>query len=116
MNGISTLIIFLDFIYLFSERGEGKEKEEVERNIAHPQLGAWSATHVCALTGNRTSDLSVCRLALNPLGHTSQDGISAPKKHSREFSQPLSHVRTQGEGGSLLPGSQMQQTLSLPGP
>ena len=27
---------------------------------------------MCPLTGNRTSDLLVCRLALNPLSHTSQ--------------------------------------------
>ena len=48
---------FKDFIYLFSEREEGREKER-ERNInvwlplAHPQLGTWPTTQVCALTGN----------------------------------------------------------------
>ena len=41
--------LFLGFIYLFSERGEGREKER-ERNIdwlplACPQLGTWLATH-----------------------------------------------------------------------
>ena len=51
-----------------------------ERNISWlpltcPQLGTWPATQACALTGNRTSDLSVCRLALNPLSHTSQGWI-----------------------------------------
>ena len=37
-----------------------------------PQLGTQPATQACALTGNRTSNLSVHRLALNPLSHTSQ--------------------------------------------
>ena len=44
-------------MYLFLERGEGKEKEK-ERNIgvwlplAHPLLGTWTATQACALIGN----------------------------------------------------------------
>ena len=50
-------LLFKDFIYLFLERGEGREKER-ERNInvwlplAFPLLGAWPATQACALTGN----------------------------------------------------------------
>ena len=43
-----------------------------------PQLGTWPATQACALTGNRTGDLSCHRLALNPLSHTSQDTFSLP--------------------------------------
>ena len=68
--------IFKDFIYLFLERGEGREKER-ERNInvwvpfATP-TGTWPATQACSLTGNQTSDLLVHRPALNPLSHTSQ--------------------------------------------
>ena len=48
-----------DFIYLFLERGEGREKER-ERNInvgfplMHPQLGTWPATQARAL--NQTGD------------------------------------------------------------
>ena len=44
-------------IYLFLERGEGREKER-ERNInvclpvTCPLLGIWPATQACALTGN----------------------------------------------------------------
>ena len=51
------LPFFKDFIYLFLERGEGKEKER-EKNIhvwlprAHPQLGTRPVTQACALTGN----------------------------------------------------------------
>ena len=71
-----------DFIYLFSERGEGREKER-ERNVnvwlslACPPLGIRLATQACALTGNRTSDPMVCRLALNPLSHTSQGNAAS---------------------------------------
>ena len=35
-------------------------------------LGTWPATQACVLTGNRTSDSLLYRLALNPLSHTSQ--------------------------------------------
>ena len=37
-----------------------------------PHLGTWPTTQVCALTGNRTSDPLVCKLALSPLSHTNQ--------------------------------------------
>ena len=69
--------LFLKRFYLFLEREEGKEKER-ERNInlwlplARPLMGTWPATQACALTGNRTSNPSVCRPALNPLSHISQ--------------------------------------------
>ena len=70
-------ISFFKRFYLFLESGEGKEKER-ERNInvwlplTHPLLGTWTATQVCALTGNRTSDPLVHGVAVNPLSHTSQ--------------------------------------------
>ena len=69
--------VFKDFIYLFLERGEGREKER-ERNInvwlslMGPPLGTWSATQARALNGNQTGDLLLRRPALNPLSHTSQ--------------------------------------------
>ena len=72
--------LFKDFIYLLF-RGEGREKER-EGNInvwlplAHPLLGTWPTTQACALTGNQTSDLLVCRPALNPLSHTSQEELN----------------------------------------
>ena len=67
-----------DFIYLFLERGEGKEKER-ERHInvwlpvILPVLGTWPATQACALTGNRTSDPLVHKPVLSLLSYTSQD-------------------------------------------
>ena len=50
-----------DFIYLFLERGEGREKER-ERNIhvwlplTGPLLGTWPASRACVLTGNQTGN------------------------------------------------------------
>ena len=76
MNPSFYLYIYIlkDFIYLFLERGERREKER-ERNInvwlplMRPLLGTWPATQASTLTGNWTSDPLVCRLALS---HTSQ--------------------------------------------
>ena len=57
------------FLYLFLDRGEGREKEE--RNIhvwlllTCPLLGTWPATQACGLTGNQISDPLIHRLALN---------------------------------------------------
>ena len=70
------------FLLIFRERGREGEKSMCERYtdclpLARPQLGHWPKTQACALSGNRTDslesvDLLVCRLALNPLSHTSQ--------------------------------------------
>ena len=49
-----SVYFFKDFIYLFLEKGIGRERER-ERNIdvwlplAHPPLGTWPATQACAL-------------------------------------------------------------------
>ena len=56
-----TFFFLKDFIYLFLEREEGREKER-ERNVnvwlplTWPPLGTWPATQECALTGNQTGD------------------------------------------------------------
>ena len=61
----SHFIFLNDFIDLFLERGEGKEKER-ERNISvwlpftWPPLGTWSTTQECSLTGNQTGDPLLC--------------------------------------------------------
>ena len=59
--------------------------------LEHPQLGTCHVTQACALTGNRTSNLSVCRLVLNPLSHTSQ-GIRGNffKLKTRTFDKTVS--------------------------
>ena len=62
--------------YLFIFRQSGRERER-ERNInvwlpfTRPLLGTWPVTQACVLTGNPTNHLLVCRLALNPLSHSS---------------------------------------------
>ena len=71
---------FKGFIYLFLERGEGREKKrqrtiDVWLPLARPPLWTWPTTQACALTGNQTDDLLVSRMAFNPLSHTSQ-GLS----------------------------------------
>ena len=57
---------FKDCLYLFGERREGREKERCGRNmdrllIVCTQPGAEPTTQACALTGNPTSHLSLCR-------------------------------------------------------
>ena len=42
--------------------------------LPRPQLGTWPAAQACALTGNQTSDLLVCRVTSNPLSHTGEFG------------------------------------------
>ena len=61
------------FIYLFLERGEGREKGEkqwcVRETLAASRMPTMQA---CALTDNWTGNILVHRPALNPLSHTSQ--------------------------------------------
>ena len=64
-------------IYLQGREGEKRETNISARDVnwlplSHPQMGTWPTTQACALTGNRTSNFSVFRLALSPLSHTSQ--------------------------------------------
>ena len=64
---------------MFRER-EGREKEKARNTnvwlpLTRPPLGTWLAAQARALTGTRTSDLSVHRPVLNPLSHTSQGRI-----------------------------------------
>ena len=74
------LFYFLRFyLFIFRERGrEGEREGEIEKHwlpLSHPKLGTWPAIEACAVTGNQTSSLSVCRLTLNPLSHTSQGSL-----------------------------------------
>ena len=71
-------VTFKDFIYLFVDRGEGREKDR-EKSInvwlplTCPPPGTLPAPQACTPTGNGTSDPLVHRLVLNPLSHTSQE-------------------------------------------
>ena len=67
------------FLFLLTYRARGRERNigVQERHCLvvsqHPQLGTWPTTQARALTGNQTSNLSVCRL--HPLSHTSQSKL-----------------------------------------
>ena len=95
----TVLVFFKDFIYyLVLERGEGQEKER-KRNInmwlplPRPLLGTWPETQACALTGNRTGDPSVHRLALNPWSHK-QPGILQHSLWGQGLEMAQRHVCT----------------------
>ena len=68
----SNLLIYCFRFYLFLERREGRERNIDQLALTRPQLGTWSATQECVLTGTQTRDLLVRRPAFNPLSHTSQ--------------------------------------------
>ena len=66
-----------DFTYLFLERGGEREKEGEKHqcmavSYAAPHWGPGLQLRHVSSTGNETSNPLVCRLALNPLSHTSQ--------------------------------------------
>ena len=72
----SIFYLFYFLKILFISRGDGREKNiNVWLPVMLPQPGTWPTTKACALTGNRTSDPLVCRLALNPLSQISQGGL-----------------------------------------
>ena len=56
---------FLIRFYLFIFREARERNINVWLPLACPLLGTWPETQACALTGNRTSDPLICRLALN---------------------------------------------------
>ena len=72
-SGMHRFVYLRFYLFIFRER-EGEREEEKPQCVplVCPPLGTWPATQACALTGNRTVDSLVHRLALNPLSHTSQ--------------------------------------------
>ena len=80
----------------FRERGREGEKHPCEREksigcVLHaPWLGSKPATQACALTQNRTHELSVCGMTLNPLNHTGHSRFySLTKKYLKSGSKFL---------------------------
>ena len=59
-----------EFFFPFFFLKRGKYQRVVVPSV--PLQGTCPTTQACALTGNQTSDISVCRPALSPLSHTSQ--------------------------------------------
>ena len=73
------MFIYFDFIfkilkiYSFLERGREEEREGEKHRCVGASCTPLTGDLACnPITGNRTSDLLVCRLALNPLSHTGQ--------------------------------------------
>ena len=81
-------MFFKKNIYLFLERGEGREKEQEGNTdvrekhllvvscmypLPRPPAGSKSATQACALTGNQTSNIFLFGTTPNQLSHTGQD-------------------------------------------
>ena len=50
--------------------------------LLHPQLGTWPTIQACALTGNQTDNLWLCRTTVTSLSHASQG-------HLQSFRHPL---------------------------
>ena len=57
------------------KRGRGTSMWETniyQLSFTYTPTRDWATTQRCALTGNWTSDLLVCRMMLNPLSHSTQ--------------------------------------------
>ena len=74
---LTVLLKDLTYLFVFREKGREGEREREERpravasHVPHHQGPGPQPRHV-SLTGNRTSDPLVCRLAFDPLSLTSQ--------------------------------------------
>ena len=79
-----------------------------------PALGTWPEIQACALTGNRTSDLSVLTLALNPLSLTSQVCSLFSNPHTANCGICLSQlISCSASERSWLPVSQGMQPATI---
>ena len=56
---------------------------------------AWSMAQACALTGKQTRDLLVCRLALDPLSHTSQGSTVDIKREQKKNQKGITKAKGQ---------------------
>ena len=84
-NNCFHYIFFFKRFYLFIFREKGREGREGEKHwykryinqlpLTCPPTRTWLAMPACALIGNQTRDLLVCRPSFNPLSHTSQNFI-----------------------------------------
>ena len=70
-QGTSKCFLIYSFLEWKGRRKKGRETS-IGCLLHTPKLRAWPTTQARGLTGNKTSNLSVHRLALNPLSHTRQ--------------------------------------------
>ena len=101
--------LFLNNLYLFLERGEGREKGGRETSFGCLSCASWPgtkpATQACAPMGNRTHDLSLWGTMPSPRSHTGQ-GYQPGFRHSLFISVlPPFEGRTEAELSSLHPSS-----------
>ena len=107
------LFIFKDFIYLFLERGEGREKER-ERNIdawvplVCSPLGTWPTTQACALTRSRRGVPLLCSMVLSPLRQASQGVMYVLIDHAGGWSKNQ-QVKAVKLGGVCCRGMEERQ-------
>ena len=104
---------FLLRFYLFIFRKRGEREKERGTSVCGclsyaPLLGTWPTTQACALTGNQTGDPLVCRLALNPLSHTSQGWsflirLRSNTKFKWELNVIREHKGKKGQSTRLYP-------------
>ena len=73
-QGYRQFFLKKDFIYVFLDTGEGREKER-EKNI-----DVQEKYQPVARTGNRTSNLSVLRLAFSPLNQGPRRFLTSKRK------------------------------------
>ena len=66
-------------------------------------LRTWPETQTCPLTGNRTSDPLVSRLALNPLSHTSQSTWHTSSNFSKIHLMGVSFLTLSWDGRTTFP-------------
>ena len=69
MEVLCVLSFYKYFMYLFLKRGKENQRERNidmrEKHPARDQPGTETTTQACTLTGNRTSDLSLCGMTPN---------------------------------------------------
>ena len=110
---------FKEFLFIFREGKGGRQRrrETVMCGcLEHPLLGIWPATQACALTGNRTSYISVRTLAFCPLSHTSQGGWKVFKHVFVFASFPSEHteVKQRLQAASMnSPSHKLQRSVFL---
>ena len=78
MSEVCFFFFILKILFIFRGRGRDREKNRCTRETSvgclscAPSQETGPATQACALTGNRTGGLLLCRMMTTPLSHTSQ--------------------------------------------
>ena len=73
--------IYLKILFIYLRGSEGERKRNIGARdldwlpLVCPELGTWPPSQASALTGNRTGDLLVCRLALLAVSQMSNSCI-----------------------------------------